>query len=111
MTEIRQTEVYRRWYNSLRDRQAKLRIGVRIQRLPRAGGKRVGIIAIVLADIAQAGGKSEIASDAGFTKERVERLSGNEPGFSELLNVIKSPGLQPYATAASDAWCREPRSR
>ena len=33
MIKIRQTEVYNRWYDSLRDRQAKVRINVRIQRL------------------------------------------------------------------------------
>jgi putative addiction module killer protein len=33
MIEIRQTEVYSRWYNSLRDRQARARIDVRIRRL------------------------------------------------------------------------------
>jgi len=31
--EIRQTEVYSRWYNNLRDRQARARIDVRIRRL------------------------------------------------------------------------------
>ncbi len=33
MIEIRQTEVYSRWYNNLRDRQARARIDVRIRRL------------------------------------------------------------------------------
>jgi putative addiction module killer protein len=33
MMEIRQTEVYSRWFNSLRDRQARARIDVRIRRL------------------------------------------------------------------------------
>jgi putative addiction module killer protein len=33
MMEIRQTEVYARWFNSLRDRQARVRIDVRIRRL------------------------------------------------------------------------------
>jgi len=33
MIEIRQTEVYSRWYKSLRDRQARARIDVRIRRL------------------------------------------------------------------------------
>lgn len=33
MIEIRQTEVYAKWFNSLRDRQAKARIDVRIRRL------------------------------------------------------------------------------
>jgi len=31
--EIRQTEVYAKWFNSLRDRQARARIDVRIRRL------------------------------------------------------------------------------
>jgi putative addiction module killer protein len=31
--EIRQTETYSHWYNSLRDRQARARIDVRIRRL------------------------------------------------------------------------------
>ena len=33
MTEIRQTEVYARWFGSLRDRRARARINVRIRRL------------------------------------------------------------------------------
>ena len=33
MAEIRQTEVYARWFDSLRDRQAKGRIDIRIRRL------------------------------------------------------------------------------
>jgi len=33
MIEIRQTEVYSRWFNGLRDRQARARINVRIRRL------------------------------------------------------------------------------
>jgi putative addiction module killer protein len=33
MLEIRQTEVYSQWFNSLHDRQARARINVRIRRL------------------------------------------------------------------------------
>jgi putative addiction module killer protein len=33
MVEIRQTEIYSRWFNSLRDRQARARIDIRIRRL------------------------------------------------------------------------------
>ncbi|MBM4294814.1 MAG: type II toxin-antitoxin system RelE/ParE family toxin [Deltaproteobacteria bacterium] len=33
MMEIRQTEVYSRWFNSLRDRQARARLDARIRRL------------------------------------------------------------------------------
>ena len=33
MIEIRQTEVYARWFSGLRDRQARARIDVRIRRL------------------------------------------------------------------------------
>jgi len=33
MSEIRQTETYLKWFESLRDRQAKARIDVRIRRL------------------------------------------------------------------------------
>ncbi len=33
MVEIRQTVVYARWFNSLRDRKARARIDVRIRRL------------------------------------------------------------------------------
>jgi putative addiction module killer protein len=33
MIEIRQTDVYSRWFNGLRDRQARARINVRIRRL------------------------------------------------------------------------------
>lgn len=33
MLEIRQTEIYSRWFNSLRDHRAKARIDIRIRRL------------------------------------------------------------------------------
>lgn len=33
MIEIRQTDAYSRWFNGLRDRQARARINVRIRRL------------------------------------------------------------------------------
>lgn len=33
MIEIRQTEVYARWFDSLRDRQARARIDARLRRL------------------------------------------------------------------------------
>jgi len=33
MLEIRQTEIYAQWFQSLRDRQARARINVRIRRL------------------------------------------------------------------------------
>jgi putative addiction module killer protein len=33
MIEIRQTETYRKWFNSVRDRNAKVRIDLRIRRL------------------------------------------------------------------------------
>lgn len=33
MIEVRQTEVYARWFNRLRDRQARARIDARIRRL------------------------------------------------------------------------------
>ena len=33
MIEVRQTESYARWYASLRDRQAKVRVDIRIRRL------------------------------------------------------------------------------
>ncbi len=33
MIEIRQTDVYYQWFNSLRDRQARARINARVRRL------------------------------------------------------------------------------
>lgn len=33
MIEIRQTEVYARWFDNLRDRNARMRINIRIRRL------------------------------------------------------------------------------
>ncbi|MGB0563168.1 MAG: type II toxin-antitoxin system RelE/ParE family toxin [Spirulinaceae cyanobacterium] len=33
MKEVRETEIYSRWFNRLRDRQAKVRIDVRVRRL------------------------------------------------------------------------------
>ena len=33
MIEIRETEIYSQWFKSLRDRQAKARIDIRVRRL------------------------------------------------------------------------------
>ena len=33
MIEIRETEIYSRWFKSLRDREARARIDIRIRRL------------------------------------------------------------------------------
>ncbi|MBI5100490.1 MAG: type II toxin-antitoxin system RelE/ParE family toxin [Nitrospirae bacterium] len=33
MIEVRQTEIYAKWFNALRDRQARVRIDIRIRRL------------------------------------------------------------------------------
>ena len=56
MTEVRQTEVYARWFRRLRDTQARARINVRIRRLSLGN----------LGDVrAVGGGVSELRIDYG----------------------------------------------
>ncbi len=58
------------------------------------------LIAIVLDDIAQAVGKSGVASGTGFSRECPDQSLQYEPSFSDMLYVLNSLGLQLYATAA-----------
>ena len=71
VTEIRQTEVYARWFGSLRDRRARARINVRIRRLSLGNPGDVKAIG---------GGVSELRIDYGpgyrvyFTQRRQELI-------------------------------------
>ena len=60
-------------------------------------------IAKALGDIARAKGMSQVARDAGLSRERVYKaLSGERtPGFDTILKVIGALGLKLHAEAVS----------
>ena len=60
-------------------------------------------IAKALGDIARAKGMSEVARDAGLSRESLYKaLSGERtPGFDTILKVIKALGLKLHAEAAA----------
>ena len=62
-------------------------------------------IAKALGDIARAKGMSQVARDAGVSRENLYKaLSGERiPGFDTILKVIKALGLRLHAEAASSA--------
>ena len=59
-------------------------------------------IAKALGDIARAKGMSQVAEDAGLSRESLYKaLSGERnPGFDTILKVIKALGLKLHAEAA-----------
>ena len=62
-------------------------------------------IAKALGDIARAKGMTQVARDAGLSRESLYKaLSGDRsPGFDTILKVIGALGLQLHAVAAQDA--------
>ncbi|WP_089728436.1 addiction module antidote protein [Candidatus Thiosymbion oneisti] len=60
------------------------------------------LIAKALADIARAKGMSQVASDAGLSRESLyQALSGEKsPNFDTILRVIAALGLKLHAEAA-----------
>jgi probable addiction module antidote protein len=70
-------------------------------------------IAKALGDIARAKGMSQVARDAGLSRESLYKaLSGERnPGFDTILKVIDALGLRLHAEAALDGKLRkEPKS-
>ncbi len=49
MIEIRQTETYSRWFSSLRDRQARARIDIRIRRLSMGNPEFATVLKVIQA--------------------------------------------------------------
>jgi probable addiction module antidote protein len=66
-------------------------------------GDDAAFIAKSLGDIARAKGMSQVARDAGVSRESLYKaLSGERtPGFDTILKVIKALGLQLHAEAAN----------
>ena len=62
------------------------------------------LIAKALGDIARAKGMSQVARDAGLSRESLYKaLSGERtPGFDTILKVIKALGLKLHAEAIAD---------
>ncbi len=62
-----------------------------------------GFIAKALGDIARAKGMSQVAKDAGLSRESLYKaLSGERnPNFSTILKVIKALDIKLHAEAAS----------
>lgn len=75
-------------------------------------------IAKALGDIARAKGMTQVARDAGLSRESLcKALSGDRsPGFDTILKVVGALGLQLHAGAAQDSVVQpvgaaEPRAR
>ena len=70
--------------------------------LEEAGGD-AGFIAKALGDIARAKGMSQVARDAGLSRESLYKaLSGDRsPGFDTILKVIGALGLKLHAEAGT----------
>ncbi|HGA5460539.1 TPA: addiction module antidote protein [Salmonella enterica subsp. diarizonae serovar 50:k:z35] len=65
-------------------------------------GDDPAFIAKALGTIARARGMSQVARDAGISRERLYRaLSGSgNPEFGTILKVVEAPGLKLHSTAA-----------
>ena len=63
------------------------------------------LIAKALGDIARAKGMSQVARDAGLSRESLYKaLSGERsPGFGTVLKVLKALGLKLHAEALPDS--------
>jgi len=72
--------------------------------LEEAGGD-AAFIAKALGDIARAKGMTQVARDAGLSRESLYKaLSGDRsPGFDTILKVVGALGLQLHAEAAQDS--------
>ena len=60
------------------------------------------LVAAALGDIARAHGMSQVARDAGMSRESLYRsLSGEgNPAFATIMKVIKALGIQLHTSAA-----------
>lgn len=58
-------------------------------------------VAKALGDIARARGMSQVARDAGLSRESLYKaLSGERtPGFDTILRVVRAPGIELHAPA------------
>ncbi len=70
-------------------------------------------IAKALGDIARAKGMSQVARDAGLSRESLYKaLSGERtPGFDTILKVVKALGLKLHAEAVTVAQKKAAQSR
>jgi probable addiction module antidote protein len=66
------------------------------------GGGDAAFIAKALGDIARAKGMTQVARDAGLSRESLYKaLSGeHSPGFDTILKVVSALGIQLHAGAA-----------
>jgi probable addiction module antidote protein len=71
------------------------------------------VIAKALGDIARAKGMSQVARDAGLSRESLYKaLSGERnPGFDTILKVIGALGLRLHAKTATDGKLRKEPKR
>jgi probable addiction module antidote protein len=69
-------------------------------------------IAKALGDIARAKGMSQVARDAGLSRESLYKaLSGERrPGFDTILKVLSALGLKLHAEAIQTAYPAAPRT-
>jgi probable addiction module antidote protein len=69
-------------------------------------------IAKALGDIARAKGMSQVARDAGLSRESLYKaLSGERsPGFDTILKVVSALGLKLHAEAIQTAYSATPRT-
>jgi probable addiction module antidote protein len=102
MIETRKTEIFAKWLDGLNDIRARAWVLAGIERLTadneacieEANGD-AAFIAKALGDIARAKGMSQLARDAGLSRENLYKaLSGERsPGFDTILKVIGALGL------------------
>jgi probable addiction module antidote protein len=101
MLEIRKTGIFAKWLDGLHDIRSRARILVRIERLAAGNPGDAAFIAKALGDIARAKGMSQVARDAGLSRESLYKaLSGERtPSFDTILKVISALGLKLHAEA------------